>query len=154
MSSINCFDLSPQVYTQQSSDPFWLQFLLSDGEDVIHSPACFSIKTTSWPGAIRAKSVCVVKACTRVMYSRAGFGQRLLACLTNERTCTNSFCPKWSRLPYGGSLCRYFVTPQVTTGQKSALQTLCRFRYFCPKERLKECSSWKNQLSTRMLTNF
>jgi len=42
MPSIKRFDLSPQVHTQQGADSFWLQFLSSDGEGVIHSPACFS----------------------------------------------------------------------------------------------------------------
>ena len=90
--------LSPQVHTQGAC-PFWLEFVSSDGEDVTHSPACFSIKTTSWAGAIRPKLMSVASACTRVNYSRAGFGQRLLAWLTSELTCTNSFCPNWSRLP-------------------------------------------------------
>ena len=39
------------------------------------------------------------RACTRVIYSRAGFTQSLLAWLTGKPTCTNSFCPNWSRLP-------------------------------------------------------
>ena len=103
MSSIICFDLSPQVHTQ-GAGPFWLQFLSTDGEGVIHSPACFSMKTTSCAGAIRAKLICVVRACTRVIYSRAGFGQRLLAWLSSEPACTNSFCPNWSRLPQEGCL--------------------------------------------------
>ena len=96
MSLIKCFDLSPQVHTVQalSGSNFF-----PDGEGVIHSPACFSIKTTSWPGAIRAKLICVVRACTRVIYSRAGFSLRLLAWRTSEPTCNNSFCPNWSRLP-------------------------------------------------------
>jgi len=98
MSPIKCFDLSPQVHTQ-GAGPFWLQFLSSDGEGVIHFPACFSIKTTSWVGVIRAKLICVVMACTRVIYSRAGFGQTLLAWLASEPTCTNSFSQNWSRLP-------------------------------------------------------
>ena len=68
-SSIKCFDLPPQVDTQGAC-PFWLQILSSDGEGITHSPACFSIKTTSWAGAIRAKLICVVSACTRVTYSR------------------------------------------------------------------------------------
>ena len=34
----------------------------------------------------------VIRACARVIYSRAGFGQRLLAWLSSEPTCTNSFC--------------------------------------------------------------
>ena len=96
MSSTECFDLSPQVHTQQGACAFWLQFLSSDGEGVIHSPGCFSMKTTSWAGA---KLICVVRACTRVIYSRAGFGQRLLAWLTSEPICTNSIYPNWSRLP-------------------------------------------------------
>ena len=99
MPSIKCFDLSPQVHTQQGAGSFWLQFLSFDGEGVIHCPACFSMKTTSWAGAIRAKLISVVRACTRVIYSHAGFSQRLLAWLTSEPTCTNSFCPNWSRLP-------------------------------------------------------
>jgi len=99
MSSMKCFDLSPQVHTQQCRGPFWLQFLSSDGEGVTHSPAYFLMKTTSWAGAIRAKLICVVRACTCVTYSRAGFGQRSLAWLASEPTCTNSFCPNWSRLP-------------------------------------------------------
>jgi len=70
----------------------------SDGEGVTHSPVCFSMKTTSWAGAIRAKLIYLVRACTRVVYSRAGFGQRLLAWRTSEPTCTNPFCPNWSRL--------------------------------------------------------
>ena len=61
MSSIKCFDLSPQVHIQQGAGSFWLQFISFDGEGVIHSPACFSIKTTSWAGAIRAKLICVVR---------------------------------------------------------------------------------------------
>jgi len=43
----------------------------SDGEGVTHS--------LDRAGAIRAKLICVVRACTRVTYSRAGFGQKLLA---------------------------------------------------------------------------
>jgi len=93
MFSIKCFDLSPQVHTQQGAGSSWLQFLSFDGEGVIHSPACFSMKITSWARAIRGKLICVVRAFTRVIYSRAGFGQRLLAWFTNEPTCTNSFCP-------------------------------------------------------------
>jgi len=50
-------------------------------------------------GAIRAKSMCMVSACTRVNYSPAGFGQRLLAWHTSSTACTKSFCPNWSRLP-------------------------------------------------------
>jgi len=34
-----------------------------------------------------------------MIYSRDSFGQRLLAWLTSEPTCINSFCPNWSRLP-------------------------------------------------------
>ena len=98
--------LWPFTTRGHGAGPFWLQFLSSDGEVVIHSPACFSMKTTSWAGAIRAKLMCVVRACTRVIYSRAGFGERLLAWLTSEPTCTNSFCPNWSRLPQEGSLWR------------------------------------------------
>jgi len=120
---------------KQGACPFWLQFISSDGEGVTHSPACFSMKTTSWAGAIRAKMICIVRACTRVIYCRVGFGQRLQAWLTGEPTCTNSFCPNWSRLPYEGSLCRNFVTPQVTMGQfgqffvpHRKLQNMCRFR--------------------------
>ena len=48
---------------------------------------------------LRAKLVCIVRACTRLIYSRAGFGQRLLARPTGELTCTNFFCPNWLRLP-------------------------------------------------------
>jgi len=99
MFSIKRFDPSPQVHTQQGAGPFWLKFISSDGEGVIHSPACFSVKTTTWAGAIRAKLICVVRTCTRVIYSRSGFGQKLLAWVTSEPTCTNSFCPNWSRLP-------------------------------------------------------
>jgi len=74
------------------------------------------------PYAIRAKLICAVRACTRGIYSSAGFGERLLAWLTSEPPkptfqlllpyiaptpstfqrsldCTSSFCPKWSRLP-------------------------------------------------------
>jgi len=99
MSSLKCFDLSPQAHTQQGAGRFWLQLLSSDGEGVIHSSACFSVKATSWAGAIRAKFFCAIRACTRVIYTRAGCGQRLLAWLTSEPTCTKSFCPNWSRLP-------------------------------------------------------
>jgi len=42
MPSLKPFYLTLQVYTQQDTGPFWLQFLSSDGEGVIHSPACFS----------------------------------------------------------------------------------------------------------------
>jgi len=149
------------VHTQPGAGSFWIQFLSSNGEGVTHSPACFSIKTTSWAGAIRSKLICVVSACTRVAYSRAGFGQKLLARLASEPTCTDSFCPNWSRLPWEGSLCRDFVTPQVTMGQfgqmffpHRKLQNLCRFRQDCSKERLNKCSYGKNQLSTWTLTNF
>ena len=79
--------LWPFTTSAHGAGPFWLQFCSSGGEGVIHSPACFSMKTTSWAGAIRAKFICVVRACTRVIYSRAGFGQRLLAWLTSEPTC-------------------------------------------------------------------
>jgi len=53
---------------------FWLQFLSFDRECIIHSPAFFLMKTTILAGAICAKLICVVKACTRVIFSRAGFG--------------------------------------------------------------------------------
>jgi len=99
MSSIKCFDLSSQVNTQQGASSFWLLFLSFDQEGVIHSHACFSMKTTSGAGAIHAKLISVVRACTRVIYTLDGFGQRLLAWLNSELTCTNSFCPNWSRLP-------------------------------------------------------
>jgi len=76
-----------------------------------------------------------VLAYISVIYSRAGFGQRLLACLNSESICTNSFCPNRSRLPEEGPSCRNFVTPQVTMGQfgqifvpHRKLQNLCRFR--------------------------
>jgi len=36
MSSIKSFDLSQQVHTQQGAGPFWLPFLSSDGQNVIH----------------------------------------------------------------------------------------------------------------------
>jgi len=61
-----------------------------------HRPKCF------WNdrGTIhRAKLIYVVSTCTRVVYSPAGFGQRLLEWLTGTPACTNSFCPNWSRLP-------------------------------------------------------
>ena len=127
--------LWPCTTSAHGACPFWLQCLSSDGEGVIHSAACFSMKTTSWVGAIRAKLICVVRACTRVIYSRAGFGQRLPVWLTGEPTCTKSFCLNWSRLPQDGFLLRNFVTPQVTTGKfgqifvpHRKLQNLCRFR--------------------------
>ena len=92
--------LWPFTTSAHGAGPFWRQFLSSDGEGVIHSPACFSIKTTSWAGAIRAKMICVVRACTRMIYSRAGFGlKRLLGWIASEPTRTNSFCPDRSRLP-------------------------------------------------------
>jgi len=125
MSSIKRFDLPPQVHTQGAGS-FWLHFLCFGGEGVIHSPACFSMKTTSWAGAIRAKLICVVKACTRVIYPLgAGFGQRLLAWFTSEPTCTNSFCPNWTGLPLEGSLCRNCVTPQSLGNHGSIWATFC-----------------------------
>jgi len=56
LSLIKCFDPSPQVHTQQGAISFWLQFLSFDGEGVVHSPACLSMKTTSW---LRSKVVAV-----------------------------------------------------------------------------------------------
>jgi len=47
MSSIKCFDLAPQVHIQKGAGLFQLLIFSSDGEGVIHSPACFSTKTTS-----------------------------------------------------------------------------------------------------------
>ena len=85
--------------SSHGAGPFWLQFLYSDGEGVIHPPACFSMKTTSWAGAIRAKLICGVRACTRVIYSHADLGQKLLVWFTNEPACTNSFYPNWPRSP-------------------------------------------------------
>jgi len=128
--------LWPFTTSVNGAGPFWLQFLSSDGEGVMHSSARFSIKTTSWAGAIRAKLICVLRACTRVIYSRAGFDlKRLLAWLTSEPTYINSLYRNWSRLPKEGSLCRNFVTPQVTMGQIGQifvpyrkLQNLGRFR--------------------------
>ena len=115
--------LWPFTTSAHGAGPFWLQFRPSDRKGVIHSPTCFSMKTTSWAGAIRAKFICVVSACTRVFYSRAGFVQTLLAWLTSEPTCTNSFCPNRSRLPQEGSLWRNFVTPQVNMGE--CVQKFC-----------------------------
>jgi len=89
----------PFTTSAHGAGPVWLEFLSSDREGVIHSLACFSVKTASWAGAIRAKLIFVVRACPRVIYSHAGVGQRLLAWLTGEPTCINSFCPNWSRLP-------------------------------------------------------
>jgi len=126
--------LQPFRTSAHGAGPFWLQFVSTDGEGVIHSPACFSMKTTSWAWAIRAKLICVVSACTRVIYSRAGFGQRFLAWLAIEPTCTNSFCPNWSRLPSEGSLWRNFVTLQVTIGQSGQI--------FVPLRNYKTCADF------------
>ena len=76
------------IASAHGAGPFWLQCLSSDGEGVIHSPSCFSMKTWKPLGAIRAKLICVVRACTHVIYSRPCFGQRLLAWLT--RVCYTS----------------------------------------------------------------
>ena len=62
-------------------------------EKASHLPVCFSMKTTSWAGAIPARLICVLRACTRVIYSRAGFDQRLLAWLTREPTVLHASTP-------------------------------------------------------------
>jgi len=95
------WSFTTSAYTARCSPclPNQTQFLSSDVAGVIHSPACFSMKTTSWAGAIRAKLICVVRACTRVTYAPAGFDQKLLMWLISAPTCTNSFCPNWARLP-------------------------------------------------------
>jgi len=49
-----------------------------------------------------AKLVCVVRACTRVIYSRAGFGQRMLAWLTGEPTMYQLLLPKLVKVTSGG----------------------------------------------------
>jgi len=51
------------------------QFISSDVAGVLDSPACVSVKTTNWAVVLRAKLVYVDSACTRVIYSLAGFGQ-------------------------------------------------------------------------------
>jgi len=106
--------LWPFTTSAHGASPVWLQLLFSDREGVIHSPACFSMKTTSWTGAIQAKLIIVVRACPRVIYSRAGVGQRLLAWLTSEPACTNSFCPNWSRLPWKRTLWRNCYGRSIT----------------------------------------
>jgi len=77
------------------------RFFSSDVTSVIHSLACFSMKSTSWTEQIPAKLIYVVSACTRVIYSPAGFRKRLLVWLTSSPVCTNSFCPNWPRLLWG-----------------------------------------------------
>jgi len=132
MSSIKCVVISPQVHPAQAL--FGSNFFpLTEKALYILLPV--SLKTSSWAEAIRAKLICVVRACTRVIYSRAGFVQELLAWLTSEPTCTNAFCPNWSRLPQEGSLWRNFATPQVTMAQfgkmfvpHRKLQNFCRFQ--------------------------
>jgi len=51
--------LWPFTTSAHGAGAFWLRFLSSDGESLIHFLACFSMKTTSWTGAIRAKLICV-----------------------------------------------------------------------------------------------
>ena len=53
--------LWPFTTSAHGAGPFWFQFLSSDGEGLIHSPACFSMKTKSWAGAIRAELICVTQ---------------------------------------------------------------------------------------------
>jgi len=74
------------------------EFLSSEVAGVIHYSACFLMNTMSWAAAIRPKLIYVFSACTRVIYSPVGFGQRLLAWLPIEPTCTNTFRTNWSRL--------------------------------------------------------
>ena len=89
MSSMKCFGLLPQVHAQGAS-LFWLGQSSGNFNEkkrstrfVVSSIKCFDLS-----GTIHAKLISVVRTCTRVIYSRAGFGQRLLAWLTSERTCT------------------------------------------------------------------
>jgi len=149
MSSSKCFDLS-QVH-EQGAGPFWLQFFSSDGEGVTHSPVCFSMKTTSWAGAIRAKLICVARACARVIYSRAaGFGQRLLAWLTGEPTCTTPFAQIGQDYLKSdhcvgncytsgnhGSIWANFCSPLKAT-------KLVQISIGLPERASKKCSYWKN----------
>ena len=77
------------------------------------------MKTTSWAGAIRAKLISIVSAGTRMVYSRAGIRQSLLAWLTSSHACTNSFCPNWSRFQEG-NLCWNLLhhwSPRVNLGR-------------------------------------
>ena len=68
MSSIKCFDFSSQVHTVQALSGSNFFPLTEKASDI-------SMKTMSCAGVIRAKLICVVRACTRVIYSRAGVGQ-------------------------------------------------------------------------------
>jgi len=97
MSSIKCFDLSPQVQAMQSLSGSNF-FPLTEKVSYILLPVS-QWKPTSWAEAIRAELICVVRACARVIYSGVDFRQRLLAWLTSEPACANSVCPNWSRLP-------------------------------------------------------
>ena len=95
------------------------QFVSSDVAGVLDSFVCSSMKTTSWAGAIRAKLISIVSAGTRMVYSRAGIRQSLLAWLTSSHACTNSFCPNWSRFQEG-NLCWNLLhhwSPRVNLGR-------------------------------------
>jgi len=91
MSSVNCFDLS-QVHTVQalSGSNF---FRLTERASYILRPV------SQWKSRAEqfAAKWFVLSGLAIVWSTR--FGQRLLAWLTSEPTCTNFFCPNWSRLP-------------------------------------------------------
>jgi len=115
---------------------FWLQFCSSDREGVIHSPTCFSMKTTSWAGTICAKLICC-----QCLHSCC-----LLPCWLRSKVTSVTFTSEpdaptpFAQIGQGylkRDLCDGILLhlTQVTMGQfeqtfvhHQKLQNLCRFR--------------------------
>jgi len=140
--------------------PFWLQILSSDREGVIHSPACFSMKTTSWAGAIRTKLIASsglalvwstpvlasVKGCWRglVVNLHAPIPFAKLVKVTLGGIFVKAFCYTSGN---HGSIWANFCSPSKTT-------KLLQISIGVPERASKKCRYWKSQLSTWTLTNF
>ena len=137
------------------------QFLFYDLESVTHSPACFSMKTTSRAGAIRAKLIYVVCTCTCLIYSHA-FGENV-AGVAYQCTYTHQLLSlKLVMVTLRKNFCRNFVTPQVTMDvsicanfrSQSKTTKLVQISIGLPERASKKCSYWNNQLFYVNFDNF
>ena len=132
-------------------------------EKASHSPACFSMKTTSWAGAIRAKLILrrqCLHSCdllpTPVLASVKSWWRGLLVNLhaptpfgqIGQGYLRGDLCAGICYTSGNhGSIWANFCSPSKTT-------KLVQIWTGLPERAPKKCSFWKNQLSTWTLTNF
>jgi len=82
------------IASAHGAGPFWLQFLSSDGEGLRHINENHELRRSH----SRQIDLCRqgLHSCDLLPCWRRS---KLLAWLASELTCTNSFCPNWSKLP-------------------------------------------------------